>query len=217
MKEAISCCNGRGIRCAMRQPSFCMMAAGCSDDARWIRRGRVLRGRRAGVASKSAAGAAMAGCVSEAGCAGDFRFSFFPHDVSEEDEERGPDLTVQETAIERVRADRPNFEPVRRRLSLASRLTLFLELGSRQGSSIIQKLTYRIYSQKCERRRAMVGALEGFCLAGTTYLLANNVPITGCQECSLPNMRKQMEPMTRTFVASGPPIFCQTRPPVLSY
>lgn len=65
----------------------------------------------------------------------------------------------------------------------ASKLASFLGLGSRQGSSIIQKLTYRIYRQKCERRRAMVGALEGFCLAGTTYLLANNVPITvGWQE-----------------------------------
>jgi hypothetical protein len=34
-------------------------------------------------------------------------------------------------------------------------------------------------SQKCERRRAMVGNLDGFCLVRTYW---PNVPITGCRE-----------------------------------
>ena len=59
----------------------------------------------------------MAGCVSEAGCAGDF-FCFVFRMMYEE-EKRGPDLTARGTLIVRVCVDRLNFGPVRRRLLLA--------------------------------------------------------------------------------------------------
>ena len=68
--------------------------------------------RAAGTTSRwcleSAARAAMAGCVSGAG-APEIPFFWFWHDVRDEEEKKCPDPTADETAIVRVRSDRPKF------------------------------------------------------------------------------------------------------------
>ena len=75
------CCNGRGIRRAMRRP--CFLCGG----------GWVQRGRRAGGASESAAGVGRGGLRVGGGICWK-SFFLFLHDVPEEEEEKGSDLTA---------------------------------------------------------------------------------------------------------------------------